>query len=169
MVKPNEIESKAQRFAEQNLKFRAFLKNRAGNVELDAQFLALHEELFEDFDCCKCANCCKAYRVCLDSNDIKRVSEHLEITESDFIAKYLVESNEEKPYIIKETPCPFLCDDGRCQIQSSKPEDCVGFPFTDKPNRLSSMYSVIENTQVCPVVFEIIERLKAIYGFRNKW
>ena len=39
MVKPHEVKAKAEWLEEQNYKFRTFLKNRAGDDELDAQFL----------------------------------------------------------------------------------------------------------------------------------
>ncbi|MCL2032574.1 MAG: hypothetical protein FWG96_04840 [Methanomassiliicoccaceae archaeon] len=48
-----------------------------------------------------------------------------------------------------------------------KPDVCAGFPYTDRPGRLSSLYGVIEHADVCTVVFEILERLKAIYRFRT--
>ena len=31
-----------------------------------------------------------------------------------------------------------------------------------------SMLSIIDHAEVCPVVFEILERLKVIYKFRNR-
>jgi len=170
MVKPNEVKVKAQRLEEQNYKFRTFLKNRADDDELDAQFLELHNELFAGYDCCKCANCCKAYRIILDNDDVKRIAAFLEMTESDFAAEYLIdaETDDEKPCKFKAKPCSFLNSDGRCRIQSCKPGVCTGFPYTDQPDRLSSMYGVIEHAEVCPVLFEIIERLKMMYRFRNK-
>jgi len=170
MVKPNEVKAKAQKLEEQNYKFRTFLKNRADDEELDAQFLLLHKELFTGYDCCKCANCCKMYRITLDNDEVRRIAVFIGSTENDFIAEYLViaKPDDEKPYKIKETPCPFLFEDGRCRIQDCKPDVCTGFPFTDQPDRLSSMYGIIEHAEVCPVVFEILERLKVMYMFRNR-
>ena len=173
MIKPNEVQDRAQKLEEQNYKFRTFLRNRADDDELDAQFLSLHNELFTEYDCCKCANCCKSFSVFLDNDDVKRIAAHLGLSENDFVAKYLIEaepaeSDEEMPYKFKDKPCSFLCDDGRCQIQDCKPGVCSGFPFTDQPDRLSSMYSIIGHAEVCPVVFEMLERLKVIYRFRNK-
>ncbi|MDR0490439.1 MAG: YkgJ family cysteine cluster protein [Oscillospiraceae bacterium] len=170
MVNPREVKAKAQRLEEQNYKFRTFLKNRADDDELDAQFLALHKELFDGYDCCKCANCCKAYSIVLDNDEVKRTASFLGLSESDFVAEYLIDAgaDDEKPYKFKEKPCLFLCDDGRCRIQDCKPDACAGYPFTDQPDRLSSMYGVIEHAEVCPIVFEILERLKAMYKFRNR-
>jgi len=170
MVKPTEVKAKAQRLEEQNYKFRAFLKNRADDDELDAQFLALHKGLFAGYDCCKCANCCSSYSIILASDEAKRIAAFLGLTEGDFAAEYLTGSSadEEKPYKFKDKPCSFLGADGRCRIQECKPDVCKGFPFTDKPGRLSSMIGIINHAEVCPVVFEILERLKVMYRFRNR-
>jgi len=170
MLTPTEVKDKARKLEEQNYKFRIFLKNRADDDELDAQFAALHRELFAAYDCCQCANCCKAYRILLDDDEAKRIASFLEMAESDFAAEYLraADADDEKPYMLKEKPCPFLCEDGRCRIQDCKPGFCAGFPFTDQPERLSCMYSILEHAEICPVVSEILERLKKMYGFRNR-
>ena len=170
MVNPDEVSAKAQRLKEQNYKFRTFLRNHADDDVLDAQFLELHKELFVGYNCCKCANCCKTYRIILDNGEIKRIATYLGMTEYDFVTEHLTnaDADDEKPYTIKKKPCPFLYDDGRCRIQDCKPDVCTEFPYTDHHERLSSMYSVIEHAEVCPVVFEILERLKLIYRFRNR-
>ena len=170
MVSPKEVKAKAQRLEDQNYKFRTFLKNRADDDILDEQFLALHNELFMDYDCCKCANCCKTYRIPVADDEIAKIAAFLHMTENDFSDKYLcsADGGEEKPYLLKGKPCSFLKSDGQCLIEGCKPEDCAGFPFTDQPERLSSMLSIIQHAEVCPVVYEILERLKKMYGFRNR-
>ena len=65
-------------------------------------------------------------------------------------------------------PCRFLNADGKCRLQECKPEECKGFPYTDQPHRLESLYSILSAVEVCPVVFEIIERLKELYHFRTR-
>ena len=171
MVKPNEVKANAQKLERDNLSFRSFLKNRADSDKLDAQFLELHKELFANYDCCKCNNCCKTYHIILGYGEVKRIAEFLKITESDFIAEYLTETEEndaDEQYEFKSNPCSFLDGDGCCKIQECKPDVCKGFPFTDHPHRLSGMHGIIDHAEVCPVVFEILERLKEIYGFRNR-
>ena len=169
MINPNDVKAKAQKLEDENYEFRAFLKNHADEDELDAHFLSLHKELFENYDCCKCANCCKEYNISFDGTDVARISAFLGIGEKDFIAKHLndADSDDEKPYVTKVKPCPFLCDDGRCEIQDCKPISCREFPYTDQPERLWSLLGVLSNAEVCPVVFEILERLKVIYRFRK--
>jgi Fe-S-cluster containining protein len=177
MLKPTEVKAKAQRMEDQNLKFRTFLKNRADDDELDAYFLELHNKLFSGYDCSKCNNCCRAFAIPLTAEEAPPIAAFLGLSESHFIAKYPMkvkkseseyDDEREYDYQMKSKTCAFLDTDGKCRIQSCKPIVCRDFPHTDKPERLSSMYSVIGAAEVCPVVFEIIERLKQIYGFRRK-
>jgi Fe-S-cluster containining protein len=166
MLAPNEVKARARRQEEQNLKFRVFLKNRADDDELDAQFLQLHNELFADYDCCKCNNCCKAYPITLESGETTDIARFLGQSERDFVAEHLIKDDEEH-YVFKSRPCEFLDDGGRCRIQECKPAVCKDYPYTNQEDRLSSMYSIIDSAEVCPVVFEILERLKRIYRFRT--
>jgi len=170
MINPSEINAVAERHYEENLRFREFLKEHADSNKLDAQFFELHNELFSDYDCCKCANCCKAYAIVLSDEDIERISKHLGQDKKDFIEKNLeVSFFDESEYKLKIQPCMFLNADGKCSIQDVKPADCWGFPFTDKPGRLECMLGVIDFAEECPVVFEILERLKAVCGFNKNF
>jgi hypothetical protein len=171
MIEPSKINAASKKYEEQNYKFRAFLKNRADYDKLDEQFLELHNELFADYDCCKCANCCKAYTIVLKDDEVTAISRYLDKSEIDFISEYLVESHddpEEGRYKTREIPCPFLCEDGKCRINDCKPSTCNGFPFTNQPDRMLSLLSTLEFAEECPVVFEIIERLKKIYRFKTR-
>jgi len=169
MIKPDEVKAKAQKLEEENYEFRTFLKCNADPDELDEQFAALHKELFADYDCCKCANCCKSLDIFLNEEEVERLASCTTISKSDFIALYLTKTNtdDEKLYKFSDY-CLFLEGDGTCDIYDRRPQDCRSFPFTDQPDRLQSMLSIIGHAEVCPVVFEILERLKVEYGFRKK-
>lgn len=71
-------------------------------------------------------------------------------------------------YEVKGKPCRFLTESGTCEIEKCKPEGCREYPFTNKPDRLFSLLNIIEFASVCPVVFEMMERLKSIYGFKRR-
>jgi Fe-S-cluster containining protein len=171
MLRPDEVKEMAAKREDQNWDFRAFLKGHADEDELDAQFLALHNELFASYDCCECNNCCKSYEVLLNGADIQRISAHLNMTADAFGNAYLeaCENDDDgnEQYVLKADSCVFLQEDGRCRIHSCKPDSCKGYPFTDRPERLFSLISVVEFAKTCPVVFEILERLKAQYRFRS--
>ena len=165
MVEPAKIKDISKNYEVENIKFRSFLKNRADEEELDAHFLKIHNELFSIYDCLTCGNCCKEYSTTVQEHEAASIANHLGLTKQDFANKYLQQSAE--GYIIK-APCCFLGENGECKIIDCRPQECIDFPHTDKPERLWSLLSVVQNTEICPVVFEIFERLKRIYGFRGR-
>ena len=163
MIEPSQIKEASKKRQDQNFRFRSFLKFNADSAELDAQFLKLHNELFSTYDCCTCGNCCREYDIFIKDKEIKPISEYLGQTEEYLKKNSLIKTND--GYKIKEQPCGFLCADGRCSIQECKPSACNEFPFTNKPDRLYALWGVIDFSEVCPIVFEILERLKKIYHF----
>ncbi|MDR1235436.1 MAG: YkgJ family cysteine cluster protein [Holosporaceae bacterium] len=167
MLTVKEVEAKARMLEDQNYEFRAFLKRNADADELDEQFKQLHNELFANYDCCKCCNCCCACHIVVEDSEIAAIAESVGQSTESFIIEHLTKG-EEGEYHLKSSPCEFLDESGRCKIQHFKPNVCKKYPHTDQPRRLSSMYSIIESAKVCPVVFEILERLKKLYRFGNK-
>jgi Fe-S-cluster containining protein len=133
---------------------------------LDAHFLRLHKELFAGYDCSKCSNCCKVLTITLEDDEVAAIARFLGQSAGDFAAGHLVE--DEGKHAFKSRPCEFLGDNGQCGIKSCRPAVCEGYPYTDRPRRSWSMLSVVYSAEVCPVVFEILERLKEIYRFRNR-
>lgn len=70
-------------------------------------------------------------------------------------------------YELKSKPCCFLAGNGDCEIEKCKPEGCKYYLFTNKPERLFSLISIVECSSVCQIVFQMLERLKKIYGFKR--
>ena len=68
-------------------------------------------------------------------------------------------------YQTKHKPCDFLQEDGNCTLGDCKPDSCKKYPYTNRPKRLSSLLSVLDVIEICPVAFEIFERLKKEYRF----
>jgi uncharacterized protein len=163
MVEPFAVHAAAGKREEENMRFRTFLKINADYDKLDEQCLKLHNELFAGYDCCKCNNCCRTYSISLQENEVDLIAAFLGLTKQDFSKKYLVHSVN--GYEIK-APCCFLGANGECAIQECKPAECKEFPHTNKPDRLESLLGVVSSAEVCPVVFEILERLKEIYKFK---
>lgn len=89
MIAPDKVQSEAKKKENENFKFRTYLKGHADEEELDAQFLRLYNELFADYDCGKCRNCCKMYKGSIPEEDIKKDAEYLGITTEQFIDFFL--------------------------------------------------------------------------------
>ena len=112
MISPDKVRSEARKKENENLKFRSYLKGHADEDELDKQFLRLHKELFADYDCSKCRNCCKMYKGSIPVEDIDRDAQYLEITPEQFIDTYLEKEEYGMNYQTRHKPCDFLQEDG---------------------------------------------------------
>ena len=93
MIEPSKVGAAAKRLEEGNLKFRSFLKSHADYDELDQQFLELHNELFSDYDCCKCNNCCRVYSTSVQEHEIDSIAAFLGLTRQDFSEKHLLQTS----------------------------------------------------------------------------
>ncbi len=166
MIEPSNVANEARHIEEHNIRFRSFLKAHAEADELDEQFSRLHNELFNGYNCCGCNNCCKEYTVFLESGEEARIANYLGLSLSELASQYLEEADG--VHMIRKQSCGFLAADGKCLIYECRPSACAGYPFTNYPDRLSSMMSILEFAETCPIVFEMLERLKETYRFKIK-
>lgn len=164
MIAPSEVQNTAKKLENENLRFRKFLKAHADSDKLDQQFIALHHELFSEYDCYQCGNCCRAYGTVLTDGEIDSIATSIGVPRKELVSQHLIQGPD--GYEIK-APCCFLDENGKCQIQDCRPAECRSFPYTDRPKRLESLLSILSFAEECPVVFEIIERLKGIYRFKR--
>jgi Fe-S-cluster containining protein len=145
---------------QENRKFLAILKKKDPR-KVDDAFHTVHEEVFEEINCLSCANCCKTTSPIFYQNDIERVAKSLRIKPGDFIEKYL-RIDEDKDYVLKSSPCPFLDKDNYCQVYEDRPKACREYPHTNRKKMVQITELTLKNTHVCPAVFEMIERLKKL-------
>src|SRR5215831_11838657 len=90
-----------KRSAEHQKQYKHLLKHADKNKVLK-NLPALHEEAFSHINCLNCAACCKNYSPRFKTPDIKRISKHLQLKESDLIEKYL-RLDEDGDYVVKST------------------------------------------------------------------
>lgn len=131
---------------------------RAKKNDVLKQLPDLHEEAFSKVDCLQCANCCKNYSPRFKTPDVKRISKHLQMRESDFIDKYL-NVDEEGDFVVKSLPCPFLGADNFCTIYDERPSDCRRFPYTDEDVIIKRQPLTLKNSTFCPITYYVLERL----------
>lgn len=137
--------------------YKQFLKRADKNKVLE-QLPALHDEAFSKIDCLQCANCCKNYSPRFKTPDIKRISKHLKMRESEFIEKYL-RVDEDGDFVANTKPCPFLEADNYCSIYASRPSDCHRFPYTDEDVIIKRQELTIKNSSFCPITYYVLEKL----------
>lgn len=145
---------------EQLKTFRQFLQ-RADKNNVLKQLPQLHEEAFAKIDCLQCAACCKNYSPRFKTPDVKRISKHLGLRESEFIETYL-RVDEEGDFVVKSTPCPFLGNDNRCTIYAVRPSDCARFPYTDEDVIVKRLNLTLKNASFCPITYYVLDKLTQI-------
>ena len=163
-IKPSQVEEAAKKKEKENKRFRSFLKNRADPEVLDLQFRELHKMIFPRYDCRQCRNCCKLLAPQIPEADIDRDAEFLHMSREEFIDRHL-ERTDFGEWIEKHSPCGFLTETGECGLGECCPDSCKKFPYTDQPDRLYSLYSVLDAVSICPAAYEILEALKELYDF----
>jgi|SRR5688572_16708125 len=146
--------------AVENRKFLNSLK-KADTRELDNSFHTAHEEVFNEINCLDCANCCKTTSPIFYQTDIDRLSRFLNMKPGTFIEKYL-RIDEDKDYVLKSSPCPFLGEDNYCGVYESRPKACREYPHTNRKKMVQVLDLAMKNTLVCPAVLRIVEKLKNI-------
>ena len=127
----------------------------------DKIFHQLHEEAFEQINCLDCANCCSGLGPRLLKKDIERLSTHLKMKTSELIDTYL-QVDEDGDFVFQSMPCPFLMEDNYCMVYSSRPKACREYPHTDQKNIRSILSACVKNTETCPAVYYIFEKLPKI-------
>lgn len=141
-----------------------FAKLGKGNPRLvDDAFHGAHDEVFERVDCLACANCCKTTSPIFYDRDIERLAKALHLKPAQFIERYL-RVDEDRDYVLKASPCPFLAADNTCDVYHHRPTACREYPHTDRKRMHQILDLTLRNTAVCPAVFTIVEKIKAAVG-----
>lgn len=146
-----------KRSSDHQKSYKQFLQKADKNRVL-RELPALHEEAFSKIDCLQCANCCKNYSPRFKTPDIKRISKHLKMKESEFIKKYLV-VDEDGDFVVNAKPCPFLGDDNYCTIYDQRPSDCRRFPYTDEDVFIKRPQLTLKNSGFCPITYYVLEKM----------
>lgn len=157
---PGELKSLTDKSRQETSAFLKRLKKKKPK-NLDTLVHELHYEAFASFDCLECANCCKTIGPRVTDKDIGRLSKHLKIKPSDFIDKY-IEVDEDNDYVFKGHPCPFLLPDNYCMVYEHRPKACREYPHTNRKRFYQILQITHKNCEICPVVFNIVEKLKNI-------
>lgn len=155
-----QFKSLAKNKEQENRKYLTRLK-RMDPRKVDDAFHRVHEEVFEEVDCLKCANCCKTTSPIFYQTDIERLARGLRMRPGDFLETYL-RVDEDGDYVLKSSPCPFLDDDNYCRVYEHRPRACREYPHTDRKKMVQITDLTLKNTMVCPAVFEMVERLKTM-------
>ena len=151
---------------DQNYKFRSFLKGQ-DSEKIDKIVHDLYEKVLEKVDCTECANCCIELETSFRLDEIDRLTNELQIDREEFIKQSTKpdEFGEEDKLYLNSKPCQFL-KGKKCTIFSLRPEECNSFPYLHKEGFTSRLYGVIDNYELCPIVYNVYELLKRRLNFK---
>ncbi|MBS1797242.1 MAG: YkgJ family cysteine cluster protein [Acidobacteria bacterium] len=152
----------AARMEDETYNFLTRLKQYRDSDRIDRIAGEVHREVFSQIDCTDCGHCCRTVRPEVDQTDIARIAAFLGISAPEFTEKYL-RSGDRDELEMKSLPCPFLVGN-ECSIYDVRPALCREYPHTDKPEFTTRRFTHIANTQVCPAVYHIIQKLKNRIG-----
>ncbi|MBS1682824.1 MAG: YkgJ family cysteine cluster protein [Bacteroidetes bacterium] len=158
MIDLQKFRISTQNKAAENKDFFKRLK-KTDSRKVDRAFHQAHQEVFEEIDCLTCANCCKTTSPIFYQTDIERIAKFLKIKPGDFVTEYL-RVDEDKDYVLKTSPCPFLDSENYCTVYSARPKACREYPHTDRKKMVQITELTYKNTLVCPAVLAMVERLK---------
>ena len=160
------IEKLARNNESDDNRFRAHLKGKLNlsTVATDLIVKETTEQVWQHIDCRDCANCCKKLPVVVDNADINRLSKRLNISIKEFTHRYThVTEHGEKQF--KTTPCPLLGTDNLCTVYEDRPKACTEFPYLYEKHFTSRSITMLCNTEVCPIVFNVWKELKFRLGY----
>ena len=163
MIKPSEVARASWLRREENRRFADYIRSsRVSPRRLDDWFRWLYRVYSAKIDCGICRNCCQRLWMFMREEDIRDMAYYLVMDERKFKNTYLVKSlcGYELP-----APCPFLGEEGVCTVEDCRPLSCREFPFAERPGRARDILAILDHARVCPIVYEILERLKVETGF----
>lgn len=146
----------------ENLEFRAYLK-RQNPDKIDKIVHRLNREISAQIDCTACGNCCLTLKPFITDQDIKQLSHRLNLNPQQIKDDY-IEIDDGEQYF-KNAPCSFL-DNKKCTIYNDRPETCRSYPYLHKRMFISRLWGIIENYSICPIVFNVFEKLKTEINYK---
>jgi len=132
-------------------------------ADLDIKVREFHDSAFRKIDCLLCANCCSTISPALYDKDIDRMAKALRVKPSMLVESYL-RQDEEKDWVFRQTPCPFLGQNNLCSVYEARPLACKEYPHTNRARFYQLLSLTLKNASVCPAVCLVIEDLRTYYG-----
>jgi len=153
---------------DENFEFRSYLKGQDSD-KVDKIVHGLYAKVLEHVDCTECGNCCVELETCFHKDEIDRLTDELKINKKEFIKQSTKpdQFGDKNKFFLIKMPCQFL-KDKKCTIYSLRPEECNSYPYLHKDDFISRLFRVIENYEICPIVYNVYELLKRRLNFNSR-
>jgi Fe-S-cluster containining protein len=118
------------------------------------------KEITSKIDCTQCGNCCRHQEPGVSEDEIERLSTCKNIPVKEFKDQFVAWDKEGISFLFQK-PCTFL-HGNICSIYTQRPGSCADFPGLHRPRLKWRIKQVEENYSICPIVFNVVEKLKEI-------
>ena len=135
----------------ENLSFHSFLKEQDSD-KVDAIVHRLDKELTPQISCLECGNCCMNLRP---------------IATNEVLRRYVAEKDIEDVKYAMSFACSHL-DGKKCSIYLDRYDECKSYPYLDKTGFVTRYLGMLQNYEICPIVFNVMEHLKVELGWNNR-
>ncbi len=150
---------------EENYEFSLFLEKFEVDV-VDRKVFTLNNFVSEQIDCTACGNCCRSLIINVEDDDKQRLAAHLQMDEGIFNETY-IETSYGGVSVFNTIPCHFLsCN--KCTVYEARPDGCRQFPHLDIPGFNKRLFSIMDSYKRCPIVFNVVEKLKTELHFKKE-
>ncbi len=135
----------------ENISFQTYLKTQ--NAEkIDEIVHRLYEDILSQINCVDCGNCCMNLRPIATEKELR---------------PFVAPENMQAFMYLKAFSCKHI-KDKKCIIYADRPEECRSYPYLHKDNFIDRIHGVLQNYEICPIVFNVFELLKIELKWSNK-
>ena len=163
---PQRVAQLAEQQRDENWRFRSFVKmlNPRRQRQIDRAAEELGRDAEAQIDCRECAACCRDNVIPVNEEEITRLAGRLGLQPAEVREKWISHDEAEGDHI-DARPCPFLTGN-LCSVYEDRPDCCHGYPYLGG-EIATRMIGIIERASTCPIVYEMLERLKDSTAFRR--
>ncbi len=157
----SDIKAQAKEKEHENKAFAKFLRQFPSST-LDALVASLSDEIEPKIDCKQCANCCKSLYAAAFEHELHALAQRKGISVETFKATFVKPYKD--AYYFTTKPCPML-HENLCSAYNERPISCRTFPNLKGEHFKYRFHTVMEKYPICPIVFNVVERLKEALSF----
>lgn len=136
---------------QENNSFATYLKVQ-DSEKVDAIMHKLSNEITPKIDCLDCGNCCNNLRPPANEEILKQ---------------FVAPENMQKYKYAREFSCKNL-DGNACKIYENRPLECREFPYLHRDKFVTRTHELLQNYEICPIVFNVFEQLKTELKWEDK-
>lgn len=133
------------------------------DADIDKLVFDLNETIAPQIDCTACGNCCKSLLINVTEKEATTLSGHLNQSRTAFDEQYLEKSGS--MMLMNAIPCTFLKEE-KCTVYEHRFAGCREFPAMHLPNFNKRLFTTFMHYGRCPIIYNVVERLKVKTGFR---